>query len=454
MINTFIAAFVALFFWGKSTQDVEEKTEHASGLRTLVYLVLSVLVGVFFYKTYQVVVVYNIVDVDGVRQSYNQQGNVADTVSVITITNKIKTGGIVNNAAPSFDPFTEERRYKENGGVYVKIYMPNDSLYTVKTSSNYHNPDFSFLKFYDVSQVYQISAVCTSIPSLIPLYPSWEGTYEESEEDHYAKLVVFDVKKYPERLKGSYSMKSVEGKEKKVDLEKNPFENGYYTTGLFAQKGGSEEPYSFYHMSASGNFLNTMNFFTAADISQYIQSVQVTSSCPVKLVEVVYDTDIEVVQYDSCMKVGPWGFGITGEYLDNFVNNKNGSGILVKLPTLANLQLIRSLILTTLITALLSLFFSNFYYLVRRWAVRFREKHIQAISEVRVKNFKRKMVIILYLILLLILWISWRIYTDSPFHIPIYIDNYMNVIILVIILAFMSLIFFMFRKAYTRKKKK
>ena len=72
MINTFIAALVAIFFWGKSSNEVEEKTEHASGLRTLVYLVLSIVVGVFFYKTYQVAVVYNIVDVDGIRQGYDE----------------------------------------------------------------------------------------------------------------------------------------------------------------------------------------------------------------------------------------------------------------------------------------------------------------------------------------------------------------------------------------------
>ena len=48
MINTFIAALVALFFWGKSSKDLDEKTQLASWVRTCVYGVLAFLVLVFY----------------------------------------------------------------------------------------------------------------------------------------------------------------------------------------------------------------------------------------------------------------------------------------------------------------------------------------------------------------------------------------------------------------------
>jgi hypothetical protein len=35
MINTFISAIIALFFWGKASKDVEEKTQLASKTRTI-----------------------------------------------------------------------------------------------------------------------------------------------------------------------------------------------------------------------------------------------------------------------------------------------------------------------------------------------------------------------------------------------------------------------------------
>ena len=58
----------------------------------------------------------------------------------------------------------------------------------------------------------------------------------------------------------------------------------------------------------------------------------------------------------------------------------------VELPTLANLQLIRSLILTTLITALVSLFFCNAYYLARRKILKCKEEYVESINKDKLKG--------------------------------------------------------------------
>ena len=58
-----------------------------------------------------------------------------------------------------------------------------------------------------------------------------------------------------------------------------------------------------------------------------------------------------------------------------------GVSLHVKFPTLENKQLIRSLILTTVLTALLSLFLSNLYHCFRKVILSKKEKHKIIISK-------------------------------------------------------------------------
>ena len=87
MINTFIAALVALFFWGKSSKDVEEKTQFASWTRTIVYGVLMCVILVFYIKTYQVATVIHSIEMKGIRSSVDSTGHIVDTIAAINIRN-------------------------------------------------------------------------------------------------------------------------------------------------------------------------------------------------------------------------------------------------------------------------------------------------------------------------------------------------------------------------------
>ena len=74
MINYIISILVSLGFWGKATQETEEKTEKSSWLRTFVYAVLTILVCVLFYKTYQIQESHWCVFVMQAKGAYNQKG--------------------------------------------------------------------------------------------------------------------------------------------------------------------------------------------------------------------------------------------------------------------------------------------------------------------------------------------------------------------------------------------
>lgn len=97
MINGFIAAFIALFFWRRGTKETEEKTRLASKLRTFIYFVLSVVVGVFFYKTYQVTTILNSISVLPVRASFDASGVLADNIDKIEIFNRFSSSGHYKN---------------------------------------------------------------------------------------------------------------------------------------------------------------------------------------------------------------------------------------------------------------------------------------------------------------------------------------------------------------------
>ena len=92
-------------------------------------------------------------------------------------------------------------------------------------------------------------------------------------------------------------------------------------------------------------------------------------------------------------------------YINEFdkINPHKGSLLLhVQFPTLANMQLIRSLVLTSLLTAFFSLFCLNVYYLVR--------KHEKYIPKFLMK--KRTYIVLIIITLLLIAFFTYLLLFD------------------------------------------
>ena len=163
---------------------------------------------------------------------------------------------------------------------------------------------------------------------------------------------------------------------------------------------------------------------------------------------------------DSCLFVGSHGFDVTGEMLKSMSQNRTMI-FHVKLPTMANIQLIRSLFLTTLLTALISLFLRNLYFLIRKWAIGYKKRNrlpyskAKLISRTRVKWFRRIMYCITILFMLLVLWLSYRMFIDSPISVSNKSFFYIIYCVfgaLIALIIFIYLLYRYMRKPYVKKE--
>lgn len=467
MINTFLAALVATFFWGKSTKDVEEKTQLSSWTRTIVYGVLAIAVWAFYLKTNQVATVSKNIQIMDVRRCIDSNKNVIDTVAKIELRNIFSQDLIENKLGYSKLSSTQKdsiKRTSSQGGLYIVQNYFNKTDCKIETIDEFKNElcqldKHTIIPIDSLSHVYQVSYFSTSIPSLVPLSPKFLVEYDSypfGNKEAMLTMIYSDYESYPYEKKFVVETRDSHGRNNKGDVQpKGTVESTVYTAVLYSSIKNEEV----YHCQYSNedNFTNKLNFFTAADVSQYTCFIRLKSKCYIKELDLYYDLPIEINPYDSCMSVGSHNITVRGSY----INDKDGDvqlGFHVKFPTLANLQLVRSLILTTLLTALVSMFFLNLFYRIRKHAINFKEKHITQISDVRVKSFKIKMYIILYILLIILCYISWRIFKDNPFHLDIdYVDwifYYHNWIIAGLVIILALTVYFLFRKAYTIEKKK
>lgn len=457
MINFFIGSIIAIFFIGKASKEVEEKTENASWIRTLVYAVLSFVICTFYVKTNQVATIYTMVDVTGIRESRDTAGNVADTLSLLEIKNTFNSPLIDGNKANAVKNKALGKRLNY-GGVYCKLTAQNLSPYKIVT--NHANLDSLGLSLLSENHGhnYMIDISNTSIPSLIPIYPSYRDQMEYGENKMYMAMFVDDMK-HMEFDRLEVWENTAEGESEHVETELNPFNVGSFCSIIVRDSlkiDEVSEPLTFFKFQATGTMINTLNFFTAADISQYTHALQIHSTCPIKEINFMYDIPIEIPIINSSMKVGPMGFGFKGDFVNDVMRN-NSTVYHVKLPTLANLQLIRSLILTTLATALLAMFFTNMYYYLRKRVLKYYTEKQIAVNENGLKKFKLRTIILLLALLLLIIYLTQLVISGNPIVLPIEIADCMDFIVLGFILILMVIVFLLyikFRPLYSQKKKK
>ena len=477
MINTFIAAIVALFFWGKSTKDIEEKTQLASKMRTCVYGVLTFLVLVFYIKTYQVATVFHTIQTLGVKESVNANGELADSIPSIRLVNKFSsniTENFILNKTD--DPDADDlKSISETGGLFMAINLHSGPAYKSRKNPkiekaeneirmiNGYVPEATFGKYtlndyYPYNHAYLLCYITSSIPSMIPFFPTYkvEKKKELDNSGMSQEIIMSDWDSYGEGLISSTRIKDIDGNTHEVINKDNIHERYVGTTAICDTITNLKDYHYKFHFER--NFLQSMNFFTAADISQYTCDIHLETDCYIEQMKISYDLPIEINPHDSCMKVSSYSFVLNGDFLNKQIANQNSYRFHVKFPTLANLQLIRSLILTTLLTALVSLFFCNLFYLFRKWFISFKEKHISEISVEKTKIFRKRIYFLTFVILAFVVYVTWwRIYIEQPFHIGIetydWLYSYYVWIALAVLVIICLILYIMFRKAYTIKKK-
>ena len=462
MINTFVAAIVALFFWGKSTKDVEEKTQLASWVRTIVYGVLAFAVTVFYIKTYQVATLTHTINAYIYKGNYDKSGIVRDTIHEFDIYNRFSTGITENtfkNQLSEEDRLLLERN--EAGGIHIGLRILNKKGDTIKTKPdcNAIKTKYGYSYLNSFSHAYEIQYITNVIPSLVPSFISKNDVEEGIDETtkSYYKTVNSDFNSYNEGKFAKITTHDIDGNKKDINIEKfNAYINSIMITDTMSTVGYHDIRYD-----TENNHINRLGFFTAADISQYTCALKINSDMYIKELVVDYDLPIEIPLYDSCMSVSSKSFILRGDFLNKEIANQPNVDYYnfhVKFPTLANLQLIRSLILTTLLTALVSLFCMNLFYRLRKHFISFKDKHITEISKEQVDSFRIKMCFLLFGGLFIIAYVTWRILKDNPFYISIgtaeFLYSYFEWIILCVVVLSSIVIYYLFRKAYTIKKKK
>ena len=191
--------------------------------------------------------------------------------------------------------------------------------------------------------------------------------------------------------------------------------------------------------------INKMNFLTAADVSQFTYVLGVISKMPVKNIHVITDIPIEMCPIDEWVKPNTFGFDMEDGVSNDL--NKSLTAVHIKLPTLANLQLIRSLILTTLITALVSLFAVNLYYCLRRSAKGYRKKHamsiskLRHISKLRITLFRYTMNLIMVALGVAICKWSWMLLMNQSLAVDLKkLENHFELILAGVIIASLLII--------------
>lgn len=475
MINTFIAALVALFFWGKTSKDIEEKTQLASGLRTCIYGVLAFMVLVFYVKTNQVATVFYTIQLSGLKQTVNANGEVADTIATIELTNKFSsniTENFVINKTEHSEEADKIRGVFEKGGLFMALNLHNGSEYKLRINPRVEKlgndikkqygyaPEISFGEYpLDAySHAYMLNYMTSSIPSLIPFFPTFYLEKKVGLEDNigvYQEAKMSDCESFGEGLTASARIEDVSGQTHEV-TNQNLLREMYVGNFVFCDTITTLTNYH-YKYNFDNNFIQRMNFFTAADISQYTCDVHLESDCYIERMKIMYDLPIEINPHDSCMIMTSYSFVVKGDFLNKEIANQGNYRFHVKFPTLANLQLIRSLILTTLLTALASLFFFNLFYLFRKRLMRFKEEHISQFSAERLKKFRKKMCFLAIAIMVFFVYVTLRIYKEQPFHIKIeifdWLFNYYDWLLWAILVLLSFILYFMFGKAFIINKK-
>lgn len=457
MIRKLKLLIIAIFFWGKTSKAKEENTRHASKVRTIIYFVLSFLVGVLYYKMSQVSVIYNQIQIDTLRGSYDSSGISADTIDCIEIFNTFRSDMNYNNDFIRTN--NEVANCYKSGGIKFQILSHNNEPYIIKDNPHLDEDALLTLEMpaKEVEQVYYLGCIMTSFPSIIPIFPlfDYSSDWDKVLDFHFKfGIHTLGTKNYQLSYNNTHEDIPIDSVGSLHLLPGLVFEE----YSIRENNKNRNEDYCLFDLGAKSSISNALNIFTTADISQYTHLLNINSDCHVNRVSVEYDVPIEIYSsIDSDLHLRPTGFDITGELLELLIDNNNILPIHVKLPTLENLQLIRSFVLTTLLTALVTLFFRNLYFLSRKWAVGYRRKNYlsfskaKLISAKRVKRFRQSMYFLFGVIVIIALYYCYLIAHDSPVYIH---DSRILLLIVCALLIFAIIAYAMYSYATTAVQKK
>lgn len=466
MLNNFISALITIFFSGVASKETEEKTKRASWMRVFIYGVLTIIVGVFFYKTYQVATIVNMVEVQNLRTKFDEKGASKDTIERVVFFTRFSEDNTYNNRLIQLERknYKKYPAYEDYGGIEYSLSAEIASSNEISWNRQIPENVKCDIKIPEgTMHTHAINFMTTYVPMLIPITPDVNSPWSEYMEAENSKYYIerhmaVSFKNFSSGYIKWNSDEYVDKENKSLTLYEALGE-GICLSQMMCDRGIDPRfvvnNRSYYTGAIGGARINKMNFLTAADVSQFTYVFGVNSPLPVKSIHVLSDIPIEISANADWIK--PGAFGI--ELVDGVSNELNRcmTVVHIKLPTLANLQLIRSLILTTLITALVSLFAVNLYYCIRRSAIRYRRKHamsvsrLRQISKFRISLFRYTMNFILAVIGIVICIWAWMLLKDQTIPVDLKkLENHFELIVaVVVLLSLLIIVTLLYRYSHT-----
>lgn len=437
IINVFIAIIVALGYWKKSGKEQEKKTANASFIKTIILLLLTIATTFFYYKTYQVATFKNFISVNGIKGSFDSipckesDGFEEEMYYKIIPYDKVSSITVYSSFSKSeynfMDPLRKIYGISSRSGIVVDLELDNtrDSTYFFYIPDDIKQEDLNEIKY-----GYDVCLMTNSIPNLLPF-----SVYEERNNEDASF-----TENESQRL--SYA-KSISNQRNLYDKD---FDKLYYTRLVSKTKD------SYCRQSTSSQYFNTLNFFSAADLSQCQYMFIVLSDLPIDNFDVIFDIPVQASGAEINKKRhDSRSFSIDLEEDDDQTVNKFAL-IHVRFPTLANLQLIRSLILTTILTALYSLLLTNIYYFCRKHYRKYLRRH-----HVSYQGRKKYLLlwiptgkIIIWSIIILSAYLLTLSITGNPYRMEVFTMDQLEFFFPIFFILYCILLFVFFNQLYKR----
>ena len=453
----FFVAILTFFFVRRLSSDEKVRVSTASGWRTLFFLFFFLVTFMMYYKTCQVTTVNQIIQIEDLISDYDSETKKSnDTIDKIDIYNKFSTFGLFKDSYDKyFNKLKEDSIFHGLGGVTISLtthLKDNDSL-SLKPNINFIEKGIcDSVKFYhpELKQLYMFSLFSSSFRSFFP----FTGKYQFRDPD-VEDSVTFTA------FSSSYPANLIFSSRNKIIAEDD--DNTYQFSVLYGVQNQHPGHKTVTLLPTIWTNVGEAGFFTASDITQYSYKIFVNGTIPVDTLLIRYNLPVEFIGSPNSAQKTCRSIMLTGNQIPQYSHRE--FEFYVKLPALENLQLIRSLILTTVLTAFFTLFMSNLYYWICKCKRNFRRIHqkklpyeiAKFIKIKRVKRFKKFIKYMLFIIGVVLLTISFRSCKDKPIVVDMEnIRLYQLGILLIaciLLLLFYKLYKFVIKPIYPKEEK-
>ena len=449
MIEGFIIVIITLLFWGKVSKDTLENNPKMDVVKTIVYLTLSIILAIVYYKSSQVEISENRIEIRKLACTTNQEGKRSDSVAVTV--NYRMTHGNVNYSSTytNFNPLggvdfqiKSKRSYLNLSidttklrTIYELLYhcIENPDLYNEipensvlgKIVERYKEEVFQFrpnliniekrllessngitredsivlidaLQYIlkDQRDLYFITYMPPKRKTFLPidLAPKDEMNYLDGKEEKYSFGV--KIKRFLEEfVDPAWDKSGIEREEQRREFDSNHMTAYLYYIGSAMIPDKEITPNTtktrhYLNLISTDSLFNYVDYFTASDMSQRVFKISLFSEVPLYALAINFDEPINI----SEIFPSPDIIGMNQVvYLDSIKLDYFRDKSLMfhaKLPTYENKQLLRSLVLTTILTAVFSLFCTNLYLCGRGLIRRFTNKRV--ISDEEKEKYKKR----------------------------------------------------------------